>query len=85
MVYIALADKLLLPYVRKILELGEKPTSLGYWNYSENVINPNYQYVEQALFTFLHALMMLRRGVRYGQIKPILATKSKLMLLFFWS
>ena len=83
MVYIALADELLLPYVRKSLELGEKPTSSGYWNYSESIVNTNYQYVQQALFTFLHALMMLRRGVRYGQSKPTLAAKSKLVLLFF--
>ena len=27
--------------------------------------------------------MMLRRGVRYGQSQPILAAKSKLVLLFF--
>ena len=27
--------------------------------------------------------MMLKRGVRYGQSKPILAAKSKLVLLFF--
>ena len=32
---------------------------------------------------FFHALMMLRRGVRYGQSQPILAAKSKLVLLFF--
>ena len=82
-VYIALADEVLLPYVQKSLELGEKPTSSGYWNYSESVVNPNYQYVEQALITFLHPLMMLRRGVRYGQSKPILAAKSKLVLLIF--
>ena len=75
-IYIALADELLLPYVRKSLELGEKPTSSGYWNYSESTASPNYQYAQQALFTFLYALMMLRRGVRFGQSKPILVAKS---------
>ena len=83
MVYIALADELLLPYAQKSLELCEKPTSSGYWNYSESIVNPNYQYVQQALFTFLHALMMIRRCMRYSQSKPILAAKSKLVLLFF--
>ena len=34
-------------------------------------------------FTFLHAMMMLRRGIRYCQIEPVLAAKSKLALLFF--
>ena len=31
---------------------------------------------------FFHALMKLRRGVCYGQSKPILAAKSELVLLF---
>ena len=84
-IYIALADKLLLPYVRKSSELGEKPTSSGYWNYSESTVSPNYQYAQQALFNFPYALMMLRRGVRFGQSKPILVAKSKLLLLFFGS
>ena len=66
-VYIAVADELLLSYARKRLELGEKPTSSDYRNYSERVVNPNYQYAQQALFTFLHALIMLKRGVRCGQ------------------
>lgn len=62
-VYIALAGKLLLTNVWKSLELGEKPASSGYWNYSKSVVNSNYQYVQENLFTFLHALIMLRRSV----------------------
>ena len=61
-VYIALADELLLPYVRKSLELGEKPTSSGDWNYSESIVNPNYQYVQQALFSFLSCSYDAKNG-----------------------
>ena len=55
----------------------------GYWEYSENVMNPDYDYVQQCTFTFLYAMMLLRRGIRYCNATAILAAKSKMVLLFF--
>ena len=78
-----MADELLLPYIRESLKVCKPPTANGYWSYCTNSLNPNYLYVQQTTFTYLHAMMMLRKGIRYGQSLPILAAKSKLALLFF--
>ena len=82
--YLAMADELLLPYVRDCLRKNTKPSVEGYLtSYNDAVESPSYEYAQQMAFTFLHAMMMLRRGIRNGQHLPILAAKGKLALLFF--
>ena len=82
--YLAMADELLLPYVRDCVIKRINPSVEGYLTtYNDAVRNPNYEYAQLMTFTFLHSMMMLRKGVRSGQHLPILAAKSKLSLLFF--
>jgi len=81
--YLAMTDELLLPYAKACKKQGLTPTTQGYWKYSEGVVDPNYDYVQQTTFTYLHAMMLLRRGIRFCDATAILAAKSKLVLLFF--
>ena len=63
--YIAVADELLVPYVRHCLQKAEQPTAKGYWSWSNDVVvDPNYIYLQQMIFTFLQAVMLFRCGVR---------------------
>ena len=81
--YLAMTDEVLLPYVRHCLQLKQDPTVAGYWAYNTESCNPNYIYIQQMVFTYLHAMMLLRKGIRTAQPLAILAAKSKLALLFF--
>lgn len=79
-----MADELLLIYVRQSLQNDVPPSAKNYWKFTSTSVNPNYQYLQQTTFTFLHAMMMLRKGICHNQSVPILAAKSKLALLLFW-
>lgn len=82
--YIAFTDELLLPYVRSCQTKNIEPTVENYWDeFCLVVRNPNYIFVQQMVFTFLHALMILRKGMRMNKQEYIYAGKNKLSLLFF--
>lgn len=82
-VYIAVTDELLLPYVRHALQNNLSPDVAGYWEFSQCVKNKNYIFMQHAIFTILHSMMLLRTGVRNNNRNFILAARSKLILLFF--
>lgn len=52
--YIAVADELRLPFVRHCKLTGTEITVENYWQWSDTVCNPNYLYIQQMIFTFLH-------------------------------
>ena len=82
--YIAFTDELLVEFVRHCLKNKIEPSADNYWRFfSTNVRNPNYVYVQQMVLTFLHALMILRKGVRSNNQQYIYAGKDKLSMLFF--
>lgn len=81
--YIAATDELLLPYVRMCKHSGISPTVDGYWTWCEDVVDPNYLYIQQMVLTFLHSLMVFRSGCRKGNAEAISAAKDKLSLLFY--
>ena len=49
---IAITDELLLPYVRYCLKINISPFVSGYWNWAEDICNPNYMYLQQMALTF---------------------------------
>ena len=80
--YLALTDELLTTYVRAC-GTERKPTVDGYWEWTQGVHNPNYIYLQQMTFTYLHGLMLLRDGSRKGNAFAIETAKAKLSPLFF--
>ena len=81
--YIAFTDELLLHFIRSCKSTNVNPTVNGYWNFCSELQNPNYVFVQQLVFTYLHALIILRKGMRSNNQKYIHAGKNKLSLLFF--
>ena len=84
LVYLNFADELLLPYFRhcKATESGATSTH-GYWMFSSVAKNPNYVYILRMELTYLHAFIMLRKGVRNEDSQLVFVAKIKLGSLFF--
>ena len=60
--YTGLGLELMVPYVKECI-LTKTPVSCkGYWDWSTNVKSSNYIYIQHAVLTQLHGLMMLRSG-----------------------
>ena len=81
--YIALADELLTPYVRHCMSNGTDPSADGYWNWCQDIKNRNFFLVQQLAFTFLHGLMLFHSGVRNADSKALHAGLEKCSLMFF--
>ena len=82
--YIAVADELLVPYVRHCLQRAEQPTAKGYWSWiNDVVVGTNYIYLQQMIFTFLQAVMFFRCGVRNCDAEAVQVATDKLSALFF--
>nr|XP_054760538.1 uncharacterized protein LOC129266750 [Lytechinus pictus] len=59
--------------------MKEKATIEGYWIWSNSEVkDPNYIYIQQMTFTYLHALLMLRTGTRRNNVDAVNAAKTKL-------
>ena len=63
--YISLTLELLVPYVREALCLNKVTSSRGYWEWTYDVKNTNYIYMQNCVMTHLHRLMTLRSGKIY--------------------
>jgi len=63
--YVSLAMELMVPYVRYCVSRECSPTVNGCWNWSENVKDLNYFYLQESILTYAHSLLMLRTG-RYN-------------------
>ena len=63
-VYSALPLELLVPYVNHCASEKTEPSCDGYWAWSQEVVDPNYVYMQQ-VFSHLHALMTLRSGYTF--------------------
>ena len=81
--YLAITDELLVPYVRFCLNEGIPPSVHGYWKWAEDICNPNYMYLQQMAFTFLHSLMLYRVGCRRENSEAIISGRDKLSLLIY--
>ena len=60
--YISFTLELMVPYVKECKSIDRQPTCNGYWEWCSEVENSNYLYMQHAVLTQLHALMMLRSG-----------------------
>ena len=81
--YVALADELLVPYVRYCLLNNTDPDISGYWKYCDSIKNVKYYYTQEMNFTYLYALMLLQKGIRMNSSKAVYAARNRLSLLFF--
>lgn len=81
--YIAVANELLVPYVRHCKEAGIDISVEKYWVWSDTLENPNYCFMQQMVFTFLHVIMLFRTGCRKGNPDAIIAGRNKLSLLLY--
>ena len=81
--YIALADELLVPYVRYCLLNSIDPDISGYWKYCDSIKNRKYFYTQEMTFTYLHALMLLQKGIHMNSSKAVYAARNQLSLMFF--
>ena len=82
LLYLSLSMELVTPYINN-LPSGTKSTGDGYWNWFENIIDPNYVYLQHMTFTYLYSLMMLRAGVRKCNATAVGDAKTKISCLFF--
>lgn len=80
-IYIAVADELLVPYVRHCKEAGID-ISVRIIGYGHTVENPNYCFMQQMVFTFLHAIMLFRTGCRKETQMPSLHVETNFLFYF---
>lgn len=76
-------DELILPYVRKCIELGTTPDLNDFYQYLSAVKDPNYLFLKDIIFTYMLALFVFRAGVRRNNNKYLLAGRSKFTNLFY--
>lgn len=82
--YLALSKELIYPYVKDCLKRNKEASVAGYWKWSDSDVNdPNFIYMQQMVFTYLHALMMLRTGARRNNVEAISAAKTKLFHVMY--
>ena len=81
--YIAFVDELMFQFLTFCAAQNIEASMENYWTFSSKIINPNFLFVQQMVFMFLHALMLLRRGTRCNNYEYIYSAKNKLSLLFF--
>ena len=84
-VYIAFTKELLVPYVEECVaqNMNDAVSAQGYWEWSQDTTDPKYHYIQQMVFTYLHAAMMFRDGCRKGDGQQITMAKRKLAPLVF--
>ena len=82
-IYVILSLELVTPYVKYCLAERKKAFTEGYWEWCNDIIDPNYVYIQHMVMTYLHALMMLRLGVRKSNAGAITDAKAKLSGLIF--
>ena len=61
--YVSLSMELMVPYVRHCLSKNAVPSVDGYWNWSGEIKDPNYRYIQESILNYAHSLMMLRAGI----------------------
>ena len=81
--YLAITDELLVPFVRYCLNDNISPSVDGYWKWAEDICDPNYMYMQQMALTFLHGIMLFRVDCRNGNSDAIISGREKLSFLFY--
>ena len=81
--FIAFADELMIPYIRRCLSLDQQITVNGFWKFSKMVKDPNYLYCIEMVFSYLLSFMQLRKGSRSGDPQAIRSSVLKIIPLFF--
>ena len=61
-VYVSISMELMVPFVQHCLSNDLAPTVSGYWEWSVNIRDPNYLYMQESILTYAHSLIMLRTG-----------------------
>ena len=71
--YIALTDELLKPFLDHCSENEMTPNMVDYWEFSKTITDSQYNYVQQTTLSFLHSIMLFRFGIRNGNGDAALA------------
>ena len=80
--YIVFTDEILYQFYKYCKYSTMSVTCDNYWLFSSNLKNQNFVFILQMVLTFLHGLMLLRKGTRANKYEYIYAGKNKLALLF---
>ena len=81
--YVSFIDEILSLFIIYCRDTGTEINISNYWIFAAAAKNPNFVFINQMVLTFLHALMVLRKGTRFNNSEYINAGKDKLSLLFF--
>ena len=81
--YIANSLELITEFVREFIAKKRIQDVDSHWEWCEKIESPNYLYMQQMCFSYLHALMLLKRGVRKCNLVLVHAAKLKLYPPFF--
>ena len=66
--YVSFCDELLIQYIRDCNAQNIDPTLANFWKFSSQVRNPNYVFIQEMVLSYLHVMMLLRKGIR-GNMK----------------
>ena len=69
--YLAITDELLVPFVRYCLNDNLSPSVVGYWKWAEDICDPNYMYMQQMALTFYMVLCCLELVVGMEILMPL--------------
>ncbi|XP_062577384.1 uncharacterized protein LOC134239238 [Saccostrea cucullata] len=76
-------DELLYPYVKDCFEKETVPSTNGYFTWCKNVVDPNYKFIMECIFTYALAVYLFRAGVRRNNSDAIMASRIKFCPLYF--
>ena len=60
-----------------------EPSLEGYWTWAAGIENPNYVFLQQMVFTYLHSLILFRVVCRKGNADAIIAGRERMSELLF--
>ncbi|OWF50837.1 hypothetical protein KP79_PYT13799 [Mizuhopecten yessoensis] len=86
MVEIALfgmADELLLPYFRERMAAGVGVSAADFMVWMRDVVNPNFLFIVEIIFTYLLSVYVFRAGIRRNNSSVIMSSRASFTDLFY--
>ncbi|XP_062577048.1 uncharacterized protein LOC134238946 [Saccostrea cucullata] len=76
-------DELLQPYIRHCHDRTIEPSAKGFFVWCRDIMDPNYKFLLEAIFTYALAVYLFRAGVRRNNSDAIMACRVKFSSLYF--
>ena len=80
---IACSLELVRQHVHEMARAGKEADYKSYCRFLQGVKDPNFLFLNEAIFTYLYSLFLFRAGMRMGNWEAILAGRTKFSPLFF--